>query len=125
MSEDTNNEPAPWETAPRTAADDVAEYLNLIYGDREGVMILSGKDPATEEWQREMHLEWPTGRHKAVTKIVRLASDYDVYVCTHLMMRAERRNKGNAVARETIHADIDGEFDAELVRSLGGFAVAS
>lgn len=57
--------------------------------------------------------------------LVTLAADgHDVFVCPYLH-RPRGRAKGEALSRRHAHADIDGPVDLDLVRSVGGFIVAS
>jgi KaiC/GvpD/RAD55 family RecA-like ATPase len=69
---------------------------------------------------------WPDQADALVDAILRVnaTGKSDVYVCPNLM-KGLRRTKGAAVARWTVHADVDDEVDLDLVRRVGGWAVAS
>ncbi|WP_246859842.1 helix-turn-helix domain-containing protein [Mycobacterium helveticum] len=111
---------------------DLRKYLDACLADTAGMLHIAvgcgghyddnGKYRHTQ-WT-ESHFAWPGEAELAEREILRAAPEADVYLCPNLMV-ADKRAKGAAAARRHVKADIDGPFDLDKVRQLGGFAVAS
>jgi RepB DNA-primase from phage plasmid len=119
--------------AGRMSANPLPEFLNACLGDTPGVLHIAigyrghfnGTDRYEHDEWRGSHYAWPAEADQAVREMLAAAPESDVYVCPYLM-HADKRAKGAAVARDHVHADVDaGLLDAEKVRALNGFAVAS
>jgi hypothetical protein len=99
----------------------VADYLTTVAAAAEGFLCIRvDGEPGTEH-----QFAWPTERDLAVAEISRAASLTNVWTCPYVM-RDRRRAKGNAVVHTLVHGDVDhDQLDLDMVRELGGFAVAS
>ena len=111
----------------------LAFYLDTVYGQDKGFIHwakgIDGFYDSNGKYKQKLwlpqHHHWPDQRKSVLAEMIAAADDCDVYVCPYLMV-AKNRTKGEAVARRLVHADIDnGMLDADKVRQLGGFAVAS
>jgi hypothetical protein len=113
------------------SVDTTSGYLTACLGQTPGWLIVAtGERPhledgryAHEKWSERAY-RWPAHAAKAVGAIAAAAPSADVYVCPYVM-KDKHRLKGNAASRQLVHADVDGEFDAQAVESLRGFAVSS
>ena len=114
------------------SADDTREYLDVTLGATEGWLCAGGGAPYLTAAGSIKHKDftprffiWPGQAHAAEQWLTETAQTRDVWVCPYVMRTAVRR-AGDAVVRVQIHTDIDhGSLEAEKVRQLGGFAVAS
>jgi hypothetical protein len=110
-------------------------YLDTFFGHTTGYACVGiGRKPYLNEqgrytfpkggW-RESSFRWPEERDELVKVVLGAEdSDADVYLCPYLRSSPDRE-KGNAVDRRFIHADIDVQVPVEKVEALGGFAVDS
>jgi hypothetical protein len=110
---------------------DFRDFLDACIGPTTGVLhvavgydmqLVNGKHKH-RRWI-ETQFDWPSEADRAEREILREATTSDVYVCPNLMV-GDKRAQGGAAARLNIKADIDGDFDLDKVREIGGFAVAS
>ena len=111
---------------------DLTDYLDACIGDTQGKLHIAigygghWSDTGKYEFDRfvQSHFDYPAEREQAAREILAAAQDADAYVCTNLMV-ADKRAGGAAAARLNVKADIDGDFDLDKVRQIGGYAVAS
>ena len=116
---------------PVNPRDDLALYLDTMWGRGEGYAHTAvGLKPHWGEGhyrharlQQSRH-RWPRDRSTVIGNLLDAADHSDVYVCPYLL-HGERREKGTAVIRLFVHADIDGDLEPVKVKQLQGFAVAS
>jgi P4 family phage/plasmid primase-like protien len=112
--------------------DDTARYFQACFGNTAGSLTVAiGHEPYISDTGKYSHKRWvehaapwPKRAEDAVAAVLRQAPNADVYCCPYLM-RDRHRAKGNAASRVLVHADVDGRLDLDVVRELGGFAVAS
>jgi hypothetical protein len=113
------------------SVDTTSGYFTACLGQTPGWLIVAiGEGPHLEDgrythekWSERAY-RWPAHAAKAVGAIRAAGPTADVYACPYVM-KDKHRLKGNAVTRQLVHADVDGELDAQAVESLGGFAVSS
>ena len=97
--------------------DDLALYLDTMWGRGEGYAHTAvGLKPHWGEGhyrharlQQSRH-RWPRDRSTVIGNLLDAADHSDVYVCPYLL-HGERREKGTAVIRLFVHADIDGDLE--------------
>ncbi|MBB2990261.1 hypothetical protein FHR72_001729 [Mycolicibacterium iranicum] len=99
---------------------DTAGFLHVATG--SGIYVKNGK-PAHRDWSERCY-EYPAQAGQAARDIAQGAPACDIYVCSSIM-RGRTRTKGAAARRSLVHADIDAETKADLVRAVDGFAIAS
>jgi hypothetical protein len=113
--------------------EDTLRYFQACFGDTTGSLTVAiGHEPYISDAGKYGHkrwvehaAHWPKRAEDAVAAMLRQAPSADVYCCPYLM-RDRRRAKGNAASRVLVHADVDhGGLDLDVVRGLGGFALAS
>jgi putative DNA primase/helicase len=112
---------------------DLRDYLDTCLGKTEGWLTgaigVGGYFDANgkythKEWVPRFYA-WPTDAKQAERELLCEAHLSDVYVCPYVM-RYAKRAKGDAVARQLVHADVDnGRLDVDKVRAVNGFAVSS
>jgi hypothetical protein len=111
---------------------EVREYLDATLGAAEGWLCAASGVPYLTAAGAIKHkdfiprfFEWPNQADDAEHWLTATAQTRDMWLCPYVMRFAARR-AGEAVVRMQVHTDIDhGHVDAEKVRQLGGFAVAS
>jgi hypothetical protein len=111
---------------------DIREYLDVCIGDTAGWLCAASGVPYLTKAGAIDHkdftprfFEWPNQADAAEQWLTTTAETRDTWLCPYVMRHAARR-AGEAVVRTQIHTDIDhAHLDAEKVRELGGFAVAS
>lgn len=103
-----------------TTLNPTLQFLDALYDDAEGYAVIGAKNP----W-REKALRWPRERERTARLLLNTGRNTDVYAVACLQT-TERRTLGGAVSASIIHCDVDhGQLDPDLVRELGGWAVAS
>jgi len=113
---------------------DLRDYLAAVYGPSTGYAHMSaGLGPRVNANGKydfasfgSWSYAWPEDADVLVRTILQETArgQHDVYICPNLMV-GDRRAKGEAVARWTVHTEVDSELDLDRVKELGGFAVAS
>ena len=119
---------------PGNAEADLRAYFEAVYGASIGRAHMTvGSGPRLTDRHRydfaaftSSSFAWPDQADALVHAILHAnaAGETDVYVCPNLM-QGSSRTKGGAVARWTVHADVDDDLDLCKVRQVGGWAVAS
>jgi hypothetical protein len=116
-----------------TALADIGAYLDVALDPTaEGFLIVVvGVDPYLDDngkykhgRRKEYPRPWPTDADTVAGDILAMAAKGDVFVCPYILT-GPARNKGTAVSRKLVHADVDDNLDLEKVRELCGFAVYS
>jgi archaellum biogenesis ATPase FlaH len=113
---------------------DLRMYFEATYGESVGQAHMSvGTEPqltAKKKYDftdfKSFSFAWPQEADAMVDTIIKenAKGETDVYVCPNLMQGSTRK-KGAAVARWTVHADVDDDVDLDRVRRVKGWAVAS
>ena len=119
------------QTAAAERAAKLRDYLQVTIGDTHGYLIVAyTADPYLDSGgglkhrqRREHAYPWPADAD-AVQRDILDAWKSDVFICPYVMP-TRKRAKGEAVARDKIHADIDDMIDAEKVRNVGGYAAST
>jgi putative DNA primase/helicase len=100
-------------------------YLDAVFPDgSEGILHWAVKVPGSEDWTENTG-RWPAIRETVADAMLKESPRLDVYICPYLGS-TRKRTKGKSVSRNVVHTDADNhDLDAETVRAIGGFAVAS
>jgi hypothetical protein len=110
-------------------------FLDTVFGQAEGyahfavgagAYVDSTGKYSHSNWEPSSFL-WPQQADKAIRHLDDVLSrpgSNDLYVCPNLLT-TERRSKDTAVTHRLLHSDADNGADADKLKPLGAFAVAS
>jgi hypothetical protein len=110
-------------------------FLDEVFGDAEGYAHFAAGHGAYVEptgkyehrtWEQFSFL-WPQQADDAIRQLDDVLSQRganDLYVCPNLLT-TQRRSKDTAVTHRLLHSDADNGADADKLKHLGAFAIAS
>jgi hypothetical protein len=110
-------------------------FLDTVFGQAEGYAHFAAGHGAYVEptgkyshrnWEPSSFL-WPQQADEAIRHLDQILSrpgSNDLYVCPNLLT-TERRSKDTAVTHRLLHSDADNGADADKLKPLGAFAIAS
>jgi hypothetical protein len=82
------------------------QYLDRLFGDRQGYVAVAYKDPVSNEGWQEHQFAWPSEKTKLLGW-AEVHQDANVFICPALRQSAHTRKKGDMHPSRWLWADVD------------------